>query len=331
MVAAYSVWWLVTARMLESRIAAWIAEQQAAGATIAPPTVSIGGYPIALTAAIDGVALKWPTGFGFTSQHVRVSTHPWALHSFRVAVTGGFGFALPAGSSRPALTVAGETLRGGALFADTALPLELKLTADGVSATRTDTESQPMREMIVATLDFAATRPETAPAQDTDVGLVLTLHLIDTSAAVLDGNPLGGTIADTAIEAKIMGPLPASPDAAGLTAWRDKGGTIELDRLALGWGPLHLAAKGTVALDAQMQPEGAFTAHLTGYDKTIDALAGAGWLKPGPASLAKLALGITARPGPDGQPAVDAPLTIQNRRLSLGPAKLGEIPALKLD
>jgi hypothetical protein len=85
-----------------------------------------------------------------------------------------------------------------------------------------------------------------------------------------------------------------------------------------------------LALDKDMQPEGAFTAHLTGYEQAIDSLAAAGWIKLSAASIAKLALGIASRPGPDGKPSVDTPLTIQNRRISAGAIKLGQVPELKL-
>lgn len=256
---------------------------------------------------------------------------PWALHSLKVAATGGFAFMLPPGTSRPPLTVAGETLRGAAHFPDTPVPLELQLTADSISATRSGVDGPAAREMNAAMLELSSQRPDMPPGSDAEPGLDLSLHLIDVSAQALDGNPLGGTITDTTLHAKLMGPLPASIDGAGLKAWRDAGGTIEVPSLAVRWGPLGLSGNGTVALDSRMQPEAAFAAHLTGHDKAIDALAAAGWLKPSAASIAKLALGVASRPGPDGQPAVDTPVTIQNSHISLGPVKVGDVPALQLD
>ena len=49
------------------------------------------------------------------------------------------------------------------------------------------------------------------------------------------------------------------------------------------------------------------------------------------ASIAKLALGITSHPGPDGKLTVSTPLSIQNRRISAGAIKLGQMPELKLN
>src|SRR5271154_441334 len=86
-----------------------------------------------------------------------------------------------------------------------------------------------------------------------------------------------------------------------------------------------------MALGKDMQPEGAFTAHLSGFEQALDSLAAAGWMKLSAASLAKLALGIASHPGPDGKPSVDTPLTIQNRHISAGAIKLGQVPELKLN
>ena len=60
-------------------------------------------------------------------------------------------------------------------------------------------------------------------------------------------------------------------------------------------------------------------------------VAAAGWIKLSAASIAKLALGIASHPGPDGKPSVDTPLTIQNRHVSAGAIKLGQVPELKLN
>jgi hypothetical protein len=268
---------------------------------------------------------------GFSGQTARITARPWSLRRFKVAIGGGFAVTLPPGTSRPALTVAGETLRGKVAFADTDAPILLDLSADTVSASRTAVAGEAGRELTIATASFTLSRPETPPQADTDTAYTLTAHLVDLSGPSIESNPLGATIADTMVDAKLLGPPPATPDAAGLRAWRDAGGTLDIGNLSLRWGALALGANGTLALDAQMQPEGAFTTHLSGFETALDALAAAGWIKPSAADLAKLALGLGSHPGPDGKPVVDTPLTIQNRRISAGPLKLGQVPELKID
>lgn len=286
---------------------------------------------MAFSINLKDVSLAWPNGFGFSSQNLKLRIHPWALHSFKVNATGGFEVALPAGTTRPPMVFDGETLKGHASFGDTAMPLSMDLTADTVSASSTTAENAPPnRELTVTTVEFDGTRPSVEPTADTDIAYDLSLKLMGVSAEVLEGNPLGAKIDQAALHVQLLGKPPAAWDEAGIKAWREAGGTVNLNTLSLQWGQLSLSADGTLALDKEMQPEGAFTTHMTGYEQAIDSLAAAGWLKLGSASIAKLALGIASHPGPDGKPSVNTPLTIQNRRISAGAIKLGQVPELKL-
>ncbi len=309
----------------------WIANEQAKGAKISPTAVAVMGYPFAFSIKLAGVSLAWPNGFGFAAQVAKVRTRPWSLGLFKVDVTGGFTLMLPPGTSRPALAVAGETLRGHAKFRRDPVPAALDLSADTVSVTEAGTEAPAAPEVTVSTLTVDASRPETAPASDMDLAYDVALHVTNLSAQAIEANPLGSAIKDAVLHVQMLGIPPATPDAAGLKAWRDAGGTVEMKTLGILWGPLAASGSGTIALDQNMQPEGALTAHLSGFNEALDALAAAGWVKMSAASLAKLALGIASRPGPDGKPVVDTPLTIQDRRISVGPAKIGQMPELKID
>jgi hypothetical protein len=321
----------MTARGITGRIDRWIATEQAKGAKIVPGRVAVGGYPFAFSVKLAGASLAWPSGFGFSAQSLKLRTHPWSIGSFKVDAAGGFAVTLAPGDKRPTLTIAGETLRGHAGFADGPVPLTMDLSADTVSATTGVGDAPGGKELTVATVEFTGSRPATPPAADTDIAYDLSLTLIDLSAAALDGNPLGATVKQVGLHTQLMGKPPITWDAAGIKAWRDAGGTVNVPDLSLQWGQLNLSGSGTIALDADAQPEGAFTAHLSGFEQALDSLAAAGWIKLGAASIAKLAMGIAAHPGPDGRPQVDAPVTIQNRHISLGPAKLGQVPELKLD
>jgi hypothetical protein len=330
-IVAYSGWWWLTAHALTGRIDQWIAGEQGKGAKITPMAVAVGGYPFAFSVKLTNVSLAWPGGFGFSSQSLKLRNRPWSLRSFKVNATGGFEIALPAGTSRPALVLVGETLKGHASFQDTAMPVTMDLTADTVSASTSIAGGPASREMTVATVEFDGTRPTTTPTADTDVAYDLSLKLIDLSAQALEGNPLGGTISQTALHVQLLGPPPVQWDDMGLKAWREAGGSVNVNTLSLQWGQLAVSGNGTLALDKEMQPEGAFTAHLSGFEQALDSLAAAGWIKLSAASIAKLALGIASHPGPDGKPSVDTPLTIQNRHISAGAIKLGQVPELKLN
>ena len=331
LIALYSGAWLFASHRLTVKVNDWIASEQSKGAKITPARISVGGYPFSLAIRLDQPNLHWPGGFGFSGQSVRLSARPWSFRHFKVAVRGGFSFDIPPGGVRPSLTVAGQTLRGNIGFGDEPLPLSFTVSADGVSASRTETAGSSATDLTVATLELSATRPRATPASDTDPALEFTLHLIDISSDGLSGNPLGGTIADANLQARLLGPLPTAPDSKGLTAWSEAGGTVDIPALAVHWGPLSIATNGTIALNAELQPEGAFTARIAGHEKAIDALSKAGWLKPNAAGIAKIALNLASKPGVDGQPTAEVPLTVQMGKIYLGPAVLGEMPRLLLE
>jgi hypothetical protein len=51
-------------------------------------------------------------------------------------------------------------------------------------------------------------------------------------------------------------------------------------------------------------------------------------MRAGDARLARLALTMLAKAGPDGRPQISTSFTIQNGQMFLGPAKLGPAPRI---
>jgi hypothetical protein len=138
--------------------------------------------------------------------------------------------------------------------------------------------------------------------------------------------PLGRSIAHVAGDFAVKGTIPRGPRAAALAAWRDDGGTLEVPSFEIAWGQLGMTASGTLSLDEAMQPLGALTARIAGYNEVIDAMVSAKTIKSGDAQFAKIGLGLLARPGADGKPVLDAPITLQNGFLFIGPARLARLP-----
>jgi len=81
-----------------------------------------------------------------------------------------------------------------------------------------------------------------------------------------------------------------------------------------------------VALDAAMQPIGAFTARIEGFFETVDALRENGIIRPRDAVTAKMVLGVLAKRNEAGRLSLAVPLTLQDRRLYAGPVPLIEVP-----
>ena len=136
--------------------------------------------------------------------------------------------------------------------------------------------------------------------------------------------PLGARIAHVGLRAEL-----ASPPLAGLDAqeqarsWRDGGGKLAVQELALHWGPLSADASADLGLDRRLQPAGSGRAQLAGYDAALDALAGGGAISGGLAATAKAVLGLMAPGSGDG--GLSLPFTLQDSTLSVA-----KIPVVRL-
>ena len=141
-------------------------------------------------------------------------------------------------------------------------------------------------------------------------------------------SPFRNLVDELAFGITVKGAIAAGPARQAAAAWRDTGGTAELDNFALRWGKLAITGSGTLALDSELQPIGGFSGAVEGYDELMSALVAAGRMKPSDARLARIALAMLAKAGPDGRPAIATSFTIQNGQMFLGPAKLGPAPKI---
>jgi hypothetical protein len=171
------------------------------------------------------------------------------------------------------------------------------------------------------------TLPSHQPETHAGRGIAVALDITGLTLPVVPA-PLRNPLDEIALGVTVMGSIPPGPPRRAAAAWRDDGGTLELDHFALHWGTLALSGSGTVALDQGLQPMGAISGSIEGYDELMSALVAAGRMRAGDAGLARLALGMLAQRGPNGRPAISTSFTIQDGQMYLGPAKLGKAPRI---
>ena len=169
--------------------------------------------------------------------------------------------------------------------------------------------------------------PSRPPQNHVDPAIGLAWNLRHVRLPISVG-PLGDTIEQLDFDVTVRGGFSGGKLAQAAAAWRDAGGTIELDNLDLRWGGLGAVATGTVALDQELQLIGGFSGAVQGYDKVLTALVQSGHMRAADAGLARIALTMLAKAGPDGKPEIRTAFTIQNGQMFLGPAKLGRAPHL---
>ena len=169
--------------------------------------------------------------------------------------------------------------------------------------------------------------PPGAPATHQEAGLAVALDAHDLTPPITPPG-FGPTVDDLAFGVSLSGAFPPGPLRQAAAAWRDGGGTLEFDHLHLRWGDMEINGSGTLALDSALQPVGGFSGGVSGFDELLNALVAAGRIKARDARVARVALAMLAKAGPDGRPEIASSLTIQNGEMFLGPAKLGPAPRI---
>ncbi|MDP6804148.1 MAG: DUF2125 domain-containing protein [Rhodospirillales bacterium] len=329
----YVAVWLVMAFQFRGAL-----ESAVNGAPDGMPTVTysdleLGGFPLRFRARMHAPALAWAPFGGTASLKAREAVAEvgvWNWRRISVSLVGPYRF-----SSTTAGVTRTSTSAGGAVRA------ELR-TEDGRAVWGT---------LTLERLAFAATEPAAAePAESVSVGAAtLEAGLLPTDeptrpaaaygirARVTDvlvpsvlALPFGRSIELIFLDARINGPVRDGRSPAALETWRDAGGTIDVDSLRLDHGPLRVQGEGTLALDADMQPIGAFTAQLRGFFDLVEALRAQGVVEARDAVMAKVVLGALAkRPDDGGPPVLNVPLTLQDRSLYVGPVRLTRFPPVR--
>lgn len=315
---AWTAVWGYLAWRLPDRIAAEAEALRRQGHDVRWDDLAVGGYPDRLVATMTGVVLE-PTAQAFGARapvlELRMAVLDWTRIEGRFpdgVVAGGPTVALSAESGEVFATLpAGR----GTLVLDGALET---VTADGPALPGPASARR---------LTLRGERPLAGALDHAEAALTATLALSDLALPRGAGGPMGDRIQELALALRLMGEIPPAPLPDALVLWRDDGGTLEIDRLDLAWGPVTLAAEGTMSLDRAMQPEGAMTAEIGGYEAALRALVAAGTVSARDAAGAGLAFALLARrPADGGPPVLRVPLSIQDRLLRVGPIPLLPVP-----
>lgn len=325
--AGYTAFWFSAAGKVREAIARWALDRRAAGWRVEMASPEIGGFPFRIDVNIATAKLAGPgtpAAWTWSLPPVRAWAMPWKPQTVHVSMPGGH--AITAGgdaydlSAESAVAVLkaddGHLARGDLRLAG----VTVKRPADDLSLAASGLHFRFGREELPApSAGEASENAGDQKAPRTEEGLAVLLQADRISLPVAWKAPLGAAVDRLSLNAVVTGrfePRGTLPEA--LARWRDSGGAVEVHSLELAWRALRLKADGTFALDSELQPEGATTAEIDGVDKTADALIAAGVIDARTAFAAKVAnKALTIGGG-----AARLPVTIQNRKLFLGPVPL---------
>ena len=319
--AAFTAYWFHVAGELRKGIDGFVAQKRAEGWRVAMDSVRVNGFPLTVSARLEGVDLRHPAGLSWHGEMVSVSIP--LLNPLTISVSlpgmhllGGFGQSAILSAAKADLDLRLDTEGGlaGLVFTGGTLALE----QPGVA---------PLT-LAEIKLVYDRLNPPDPSHEHPSAGMTLALHDLDLPD--IAGLPLARRVESLQVEARVMGTIAGGPPLAALAAWSHDGGTVELDRIALDWAPLSLEADGTMALDPNLQPLIATSARLRGFGELVARLVQAGLVEPGMASAAQIMLGILARPDAQGRPTLTIPVTLQDGILTAGQVRVMRVPPLPL-
>lgn len=318
----YTAYWFLVAHRIEAGIVDWALSQRADKIDLSWQKMRVSGYPVAFRVDLGSAALRDGAITPSPELHVPVlsgTARPWDFADWRLAAPEGFtaDFAA-AGGTAPAR-----------LIAQTADGVVSIQPEDGwtLRLTLRDTTVEAGAPVLVGLAHATLTVPSRPSRGHADPVMALAVEASPIKLPRGVG-PFGDAIDELDFGATVKGAIPSGKLADAVATWRDAGGTIELDNLRLKWGALSATAAGTIALDPELQPTGSFSGAIQGYDQILTALVQNGQMRATDAGLARIALTLLAKAGPDGKPEIRTAFTIQNGQMFLGPAKLGRVPRI---
>jgi hypothetical protein len=331
----YTGGWFFLSAELRGGIDSWIAQQKKSGLDIRYASHQRGGFPFAIKMIFDQPVIasdRKLTSFVWQGQQAIITVKPWNIRDGHIDLSGPQKI----GIVRNGKT---STWQGhaGLFTADinfksrTQIQLALNFGQVDMKSKDDKAQSEPQRVQlhrgrIVVLQNSKNNTTEKTPSLVFAADLT-QLH-VPKSVPII----LGHQFKKIAVKSSVFGSLPRTIHLLPLTAWRDAGGTIEIDHFEVDHGPLNLKTKGTVALDENMQPMGAFSSQIYGFSEVISVLQNRNLIKSNVALTAHLVLGVMAtRQGADKRPRLDVALSVQNQKLFIGPLAITKLPPIKWD
>ncbi len=323
----YVMLWFYMAGQLSDSVERWAAERRASGQFAKMEARVAGGFPLKLRVAVDepevgGRSRTASWAWIPPPMEIEVGLFSWSRPVFRmsgrheIAVFTGEGEQQSYAGEIEQLVGQVGLVDGKAQ--DIVLFIgNMQLAGDG---------PLPYR---ATELDIEIDIPP--PEKDKPEAASLRVNIAgrDLIAPPLAPTPLGPRMRRLDAQMALMGKLEGKRLIEALQLWSARGGVLEIEQLDVIWGPLGLAGNATLALDGDMQPEGALGARMTGVFRALDAFADAGVMPVGAASFAKVVLGSLARTDPTtGRQVLDVAVTLQERTLYVGKVRIGRLPVI---
>ena len=326
----YAGGWYFLSTQLQSGIEGWIEQQKKAGVQIRYAGQQRSGFPFAVKMTFDQPVIasdQKSISFVWQGQQAIVTVKPWNIRDGHIDLSGPQKIGIVNGNKTATWRGHARVLSADINFKSSdqiKLAMNFKqidMKAEGTKKAESPQRVQLERGRVVVIQHRQAKSTQLTPSLS--FAADLSELQIPKSLPML----LGHQFSKIAMKVDVLGPMPRTIQSRPLLTWRDAGGTIEVEHFEIDHGPLNLKTKGTMAVDENLQPVGAFSSQIYGFFDVISVLQKRKLIKSNIALTARLFLGVLAkRQGPGQRPRLDVALSVQNQKLFIGPLAIAKLP-----
>lgn len=298
---------------LEGRIVIAIERLKKKGYIISYSSLNLSGNPLSIQATLENPSIKAPQGITeWQGQEINIYMRPWERSTLRCFFPGVQKLVVSQPLSVPLGTLHLEGAQGRLLLTSDGALENVVFTVEHLSSFLGEVP-QPLSLKGVSLNVSQMTDP-------LNLKLSLSAQLINVEK-LLNKEPQEHPLIMTFL-ADLSGFKPQLPFPKTLEEWRDGGGVLEVRLLKIDWPPILAEVEGTLTLDEEMYPLGSFSSRISGYREALNDMMELGWIKKKRATVAIFMLDLFSSSNEKGEKQLKAPITLQNKKLSIGPAPL---------
>lgn len=304
--ALYAVFWKYSANKFEKHIEEELIEVQSKGFDVSFDNLHIGGFPLGYDVVVTNLEVK-------------------RGKDFRTWVDGKITFSARIWKPQEISSVAGGTHH-----------LEVDdFSTQGQGFVLKSFKFDPMRfEFFYDHLVLKVAGKEFLKAKELEFDIDFTpknsadsasvrMRLEEMEAEPLKDSPLGPKIEKIIFDASLRGKISGDSTYNLVKNWYDDDGVLEVKEMALKWGETSISGDGTLALDDDLQPLGAFSVSFEGLNEAVESYVKADKLDAKKAMLLKAGIGLF-----HSASGSKISVTIQDRKASIASIPLFKLPEI---
>lgn len=325
--AGYAAAWYYVSDMIQSRLEGWLIDQRRHGVFASYESFERSGFPTSIRMLASQPTVEGPDGFHWEGEGMEVHANRWWRRDVDVRLLGQH--TVTTETPFPVMVTTGEGDGSFHVGWDGRIPAASMVLSDVlIDASAAPGPYGRIGDISIANLAMLVEHADLTSDGLTDLHGHFEASSIQMDEPLLEG--LEALIERAGAAITVTGPIPREITGASVGEWRDQGGNVRVERLHTTWGDLSLEASGDLTLDAMMQPRGRIDVSARGLQTLVDALEEDGRLSGRQSTLIRAGLQLLGgEPDEEGRRAVEAPLTIREGSVSLGPVPIAELPHIE--